>query len=77
MANNPVATRQPMPQPATGDIQKLVIEDIEARREFGIKKYGTPLQAFNGRDALMDLYQELLDAVCYVRQLIEEQDEPT
>lgn len=69
------AWTQPPPQPSTGDIQKLVIDDMVKRREFGVAKYGTPLQANNGRDALADLYQELLDAVCYVRQMMEERNE--
>ena len=38
------------------------------------KDYGTGLQTFNGRDALIDLYQELMDAVMYLRQLIAEED---
>ena len=54
------------------DIQRLVIRDIEARRALGIERYGTPLQPFNGRDALQDLYEELMDGVMYVRQEIEE-----
>jgi hypothetical protein len=41
----------------------------------GIQTYGIPLQAFNGRDALQDLYEELLDACCYLKQYIEEQNE--
>lgn len=62
----------PVPDPSRGDVQSLVIADIEERRRVGIARYGTPLQTFNGRDALIDLYQELLDAVMYTRQLIEE-----
>lgn len=50
-----------------------VVEDLKKRKSLGIKKYGTPLQAHNGRSALQDLYEELLDACCYVKQrLIEE-----
>lgn len=56
-------------QPA---IWPLVIEDMKQRDLSGRAKYGTPLQAFNGRKPLVDLYQELLDAVVYVRQAIEE-----
>jgi hypothetical protein len=52
----------------------LVIADIKSRDKFGLKKYGTQLQGFNGRDALVDMYQELLDAVVYCRQLIFERD---
>lgn len=65
----------PQPRPTTNSscpIWRLVQEDMAERDQIGRAKYGTPLQAFNGRDALMDLYQELLDAVVYLRQLIEE-----
>ncbi len=56
------------------DIQSLVIEDISARREVGIQRYGTALQAHNGRDALRDAYEEALDLACYLRQAIAERD---
>lgn len=55
-------------------IQDLVIADIEARKQIGIERYGTVLQPYNGRDTLMDLYQELLDACNYIRQAIYERD---
>ncbi len=57
----------------SGFIQDLVIADIEKRRELGIQRYGTALQPFNGRNALQDLYEELLDAAMYIRQKIEEE----
>jgi hypothetical protein len=38
----------------------------------GAAKYGTRLQPFNGRDSLVDAYQEALDLVVYLRQRIEE-----
>lgn len=50
-----------------------VIADLDARKQFGLEKYGTLLQAFNGRDALMDAYQETLDQVVYLRQCVDEQ----
>ena len=53
-------------------IQDLVVIDIEARKAHGLRKYGTVLQAHNGRDALMDAYQEALDLVMYLRQMLEE-----
>lgn len=65
------------PLPTVNDnpaIQGLVIADIEARTQVGIQRYGTPLQAHNGRDALRDLYEELLDAANYTRQLLYERD---
>ena len=56
-------------------IQSLVVLDIDERERVGIERYGTPLQAHNGRDALRDLYEELLDACMYVRQLMYERDD--
>jgi hypothetical protein len=52
----------------------LVIEDMRSRDHLGRRRYGAPLQAGNGRDVLVDLYQELLDACVYTRQLIEERN---
>lgn len=72
---NPAAKHEPPPVVnASRPIQDLVMEDIAARKEVGLKKYGTLLQAHNGRDALMDAYQEALDLVMYLRQAIEERD---
>jgi hypothetical protein len=56
-------------------MQDLVIADIEQRRQLGIRRYGTALQPFNGRDVLRDIYEELLDAATYMRQLIYERDQ--
>ncbi len=53
-------------------IQSLVRDDLEMREILGTQRYGTPLQAYNGRDGLRDLYEELLDGACYARQLMEE-----
>lgn len=55
-------------------IYEKVIEDIRARVAVGVERYGTPLQANNGRDPRVDLYQELLDATMYVRQMLDEHD---
>ena len=66
---------QPLPVPnSEPDIQSQVITDIVARRELGISRYGTALQCHNGRDALRDLYEELLDGAMYARQLLAERD---
>lgn len=55
-------------------VADLVIADINARKDFGMKKYGTALQPHNGRDALTDAYQEALDLCKYIRQAIYERD---
>jgi len=72
---NLAAIHQPAPVVHPGGcIQDLVLADITARRDVGIERYGTPLQAHNGRDAMMDAYQEALDLCCYLRQVIFERD---
>lgn len=66
---------QPLPAPnATTPILDLVQADIAARDRVGRAKYGTPLQAGNGRDALRDAYEEALDLAFYLRQAIAERD---
>lgn len=66
---------QPLPvKNDSVDIQTLVIQDIVARRLVGIERYGTALQANNGRDVLRDAYEESLDLTCYLRQAIAERD---
>lgn len=52
----------------------LVMKDLADRMVKGVETYGTPLQANNGRDAMQDLYEELLDACCYIKQVIEERN---
>lgn len=59
----------PNERPAVWD---LVIADMQARDRLGRERYGTPLQPHNGRDALVDAYQEALDLVVYLRQAIAE-----
>lgn len=68
---------QTPPAPSTGDVWLLVLKDMEARRLHGIEKYGQPLQPFNGRDPLIDAYQEALDLCVYLRQAIEERNTST
>lgn len=63
------------PPPVGNDrpaIQDLVLADIAERKRLGIERYGRALQPHNGRDALVDAYQEVLDLAMYVRQEIEE-----
>lgn len=52
----------------------LVQQDMRERDHLGRERYGTPLQPHNGRDTLIDAYQEILDAAVYMRQAIYERD---
>ena len=65
---------EPEPNDGKGDVWKLVINDMIDRRSSGINKYGKPLQAHNGRNSLVDAYQEILDAAVYLRQKIQEEE---
>jgi hypothetical protein len=68
-----VVNPEPDPKRNTSrPIWELVIDDMKDRDHFGRMRYGTPLQANNGRDALVDAYQEALDLCVYLRQAIEE-----
>ena len=50
---------------------RAMVSDMQKRHEFGVGKYGVPLVAKNDRDHLSDAYQELLDAIVYLRAQIE------
>lgn len=52
----------------------LVQADMQERDEMGERKHKVRLQPFNGRDCLVDAYQEALDLVVYLRQAIYERD---
>lgn len=54
------------------EVLTQIIEDVTARSQEGLKKYGVMLKPHNGRNALVDLYQELLDANLYLTQHIAE-----
>jgi hypothetical protein len=45
-----------------------VIADMRERDAIGRERYGTPLRASNGRDAILDAYQEALDLRVYLEQ---------
>lgn len=72
--DNKAAAPEP---PPTGHGDMVIFEvtaDLIARAKMGIEKCNTPLRVNNGRDALNDLYQELLDATMYLKQAIMERD---
>lgn len=71
---------KPEPQPSIDTKQPivwgLVVGDMIMRSTIGAERYGTPLRAYNGRDSLIDAYQEALDLAVYLRQAIYERDNP-
>ncbi len=71
---------QPAPKPGRGDMWQQVIDRwngkirpeiidlFKARSALGIDRYGTPLQAGNGRDVCDELVHETLDRIAYAEQ---------
>lgn len=50
----------------------VLADEVERRKELGLTRYGTVLQAYNGRDALQDALEEAVDLVVYIRQALAE-----
>jgi hypothetical protein len=47
-----------------------VIKDMKKRNSFGIKKYKIPLNKTTKKDMLQEHYEELLDAVVYIKTFL-------
>jgi hypothetical protein len=60
---------QPLPTPGKQNVQQALIAALGERMEYGVRKYGTPLQTHNGRDALVDAWEEALDLLTYLTQM--------
>ena len=58
-------------------IEDEVCEEIQARAEHGLNKYGVTMERgdLNTREWLQHLLEELLDAAVYVKRLQKEYDE--
>lgn len=64
---------QPKPVPNSySSMHDLVVADVEKRKQYGLKKYDSLLQPFNGRDFLQDAYEEVHDLIVYLRGAKEE-----
>lgn len=48
---------------------------LEPRVAEGYAKYGTPLKPYNGRDALMDAWEEAADLLFYLTQMLMERED--
>jgi hypothetical protein len=47
------------------ELKAKVLEQLQARSDYGFNKYGTRLAVPNGRDFWTDMMQELLDCMVY------------
>lgn len=68
-------TEQPLPARGQVDVTEALIAHLRERQAKGIEKYGRPLETFNGRDMLLDAFQESLDQSQYLLGKILEGDE--
>ncbi len=57
-------------------VSQAVIDDMRERDKLGRERYGVPLTSHNGRDHLIDAYQEALDFVVYLRAWLDERGWP-
>lgn len=85
--DNQAAIEQPAPQPGQQVVLPEVIRyveymaswslvpDLTARAEQGRERYSTYLMTHNGRDSVMDCYQEVLDGLMYIMQAMLESSE--
>ena len=55
-------------------IVDLVLADMRERDQTGRQRYGVPLTSRNGRNHLVDAYQELLDYVVYLTAELDEHE---
>lgn len=65
---------QPLPTPGGECVQDALIAAIEERKALGIERYRRPLETFNGRNALQDAKEELIDGAVYLQQVEMEWD---
>jgi len=70
----PIGRISPDFLPSGMDVINAVCKDLQKRAKIGEKKYGERLVPFNNRDGLRDLYEELLDAANYCKQLLMEEE---
>lgn len=64
--------KQVFPPADEEPIVKTILADMAERDQVGRQRYGMPLTAFNGRDQLVDAYQEGLDYAVYLMAKLDE-----
>jgi hypothetical protein len=71
----PATTIQKPPEENDGTVVlDRVLKDFQDRAEVGKARYGTYLKTNNGREALVDAYQEAMDLVMYLKQELMERE---
>ena len=73
--NRPEDQEMPVPNDLPS-MHDAAVEAIQARKALGVSRYGVALQPANGRNAIQDLAEEVVDAAVYAAQVVWEQDNP-
>lgn len=60
---------QQLPEAGEICVQDELAKALMERKQYGIRKYGRPLETNNGRDALKDAWEEALDLLSYLTQM--------
>jgi hypothetical protein len=72
-------SEQPAPTPGHENVmneaRRRLMQALDEREKKGLETYGRPLETFNGRDALQDAEEELLDRYVYLLQARMEREE--
>lgn len=63
----PISSPEPKEGGESGSVWAMVLRDMSERERIGIEKYGLPVLWNNGRDHIVDAYQEALDKIVYLR----------
>lgn len=53
-------------------VRENMIDYLRFRKRYGFEKYGTVLQAHNGRNSRRDALEEVVDLCVYLKQITEE-----
>lgn len=58
------------------DVLPELLSDLRDRVEIrGMKTYGRPMTTGDGRDGLLDAYEEALDLCCYLKKVLMERED--
>lgn len=64
---------QPAPKPGKVQVHQYLVRALLEREQYGAKKYGLALSTDNGRNFLFDLWEEMMDGLCYLTGALIEQ----
>ena len=64
-----ISSQQTKPDP-----YELMAADILKRKQLGVERYGKPLEPFSGKDMIQEAFEEILDAMVYIKMALIERE---